>query len=116
MISKSILSLIAFLTFSVNVHAQSKTQVVQILTNAECGKCEKIIESKLNYIKGVSYADLDVSTKVLEIKFNSKHINLEELKQHISDLGYDADDVVAREDKQKLLPACCQPGGMTNKK
>lgn len=94
------------------VQAQSKSETVKIKTSAECHTCEEIMESKLNYVKGISYADLDVKTKVLEIKYNPKKITLEQIKAEISHLGYDADEVAAQPDKRNSLPKCCQPGGM----
>lgn len=104
------------IAFSWNVQAQSKPQVVRINTSAECQTCEKIIESKMNYVKGVLYADLDVNSKVLEVKYNPKKINLDQIRTEISHLGYDADEVPAQIEKQNSLPKCCQPGGMSSPK
>ncbi len=89
-----------------------KTEVVQIKTSAECGTCKKAIESKMNYHKGVTYAELNVDTKVLEIKYNPKKTDLQTLKTAISHLGYDADEVEAHPESQAQLPTCCKPGGM----
>ena len=98
------------------VSAQSNIEVVKINTSAECGTCEKILEDHLNYVKGILYADLDVETKVLVVKYNAKKTSLEKIKEEISHLGYDADEVKANAVKQNSLPKCCQPGGMIQKK
>lgn len=89
-----------------------KVQEIVVLTSAECGSCKKILEDKLNYTKGVRFAELDVATKKLKISYSPKKINADELRKVISDTGYDADDVPANTQSQQSLPACCQPGGM----
>ena len=101
------------LTFlSINVVSAQKAEKVVIKTSAECGDCKERIESKLNYTKGISFAELDYETKELTVKFKPDKITLAEIKKIISELGYDADEVKANAVEQKKLPLCCQPGGM----
>jgi copper chaperone CopZ len=101
---------IAFLAFSFKQDA--KTQLVTIKTSAECGECKERIESKLNYTKGIVFSELDYKTQVLTVKYKPTKITIEQIKQMISELGYDADDLKANADAQKALPQCCQPHGM----
>lgn len=89
-----------------------QVQEVKIKTSAECGSCKDRIEEKLNYTKGIQFAELDVLSKELTVKFNSKKISLDQIKKELSELGYDADEVKANPKSVKELPACCQPGGM----
>lgn len=96
-----------------NAQDQSpKTHIAVIETSAECGECKERIEAKLNYTKGISFADLNYETKQLTVKFKIDKISLEEIKKIVSELGYDADEVKANPIEQKKLPACCQPHGM----
>lgn len=90
----------------------TKAQKVVIKTSAECEECKERIESKLNYTKGISFAELDYKSQELTVKFKADKITLEEIKKIVSDLGYDADDVKANPEEQKKLPSCCLPGGM----
>lgn len=90
----------------------AKIQTVVIKTSAECGQCKDRIENKLNYTKGISFADLNYETKELTVKFKTEKITLDEIRKIVSELGYDADDVKANPTAQKALPACCQPNGM----
>lgn len=87
-------------------------ETASIKTNAECGMCKEKIEGKLNYEKGIVFAELDVSSKVVTVKYKSDVITLEQIRVIISDLGYDADEVKANLNAQNNLPACCKPGGM----
>lgn len=101
---------IAFL--ALGFKQEAKTQLVTIKTSAECGQCKDRIESKLNYTKGIVFSELDFKTKDLTVKFKPAKITLEQIKQIVAEIGYDADDVKANVDAQKALPMCCQPHGM----
>lgn len=92
-----------------------KVQTIQIATSAECGQCKKILEDKLNYTKGVKYAELDVKSKTLTVSYQTKQLSAQNVKLLVSDIGYDADDLPANSKSQRELPKCCQPGGMKGK-
>ena len=93
---------------------EQKFQTVVIQTSAECGDCKDRIEEALNYTKGVVFAELDLETKKVTVKFATKKISLQQVKDAISAIGYDADEVKAESKAQLSLPKCCQPNGMKN--
>lgn len=104
--------LISIALMSMSLSFKPKTETVIIKTSAECGECKERIEAKLNYTKGISFADLNYETQELTVKFKPDVISLLEIKTIVSELGYDADDVKANPTAQNALPACCQPNGM----
>ncbi|TNF49834.1 MAG: MerP protein [Bacteroidetes bacterium] len=115
---KNAMFLLMLVMFTFNTSAQekkSKYETVMIQTSAECGDCKDRLEDLMNYTKGVSFAELDLETKKLTVKFKTSKITLAEIKTKISELGYDADEVKAIPEAVKKLPACCQPGGMKNR-
>lgn len=91
---------------------KAKYETVTIQTSAECGQCKTRIEDALNYTKGVKFSELDLTTKKVTVKFSTSKLTLEQVKEKIASIGYNADDVIAKEEVVKKLPACCQPGGM----
>lgn len=105
------ITMMMFVGFS---YAQTSTAVIQ--TSAECGSCKKRIEGKLNYTNGVKFAELDMATKKVTVKYNEKKISLMEVKKVISETGYAADEVAAVPEAVEKLPTCCKPGGMANEK
>jgi mercuric ion binding protein len=112
---KNAMFLLMLVMFTFNATAQekkSKFETVTIQTSAECGDCKNRIEEGLNYTKGVAFAELDLETKKVTVKFNSKKISLAQVKEKISSIGYDADEVKAVPEAVQKLPACCQPVGM----
>lgn len=91
---------------------KGKTETVVIQTSAECGDCRDRIENGLNYTKGIVFAELDLETKKVTVKYNTKKISLQQVKEKINSIGYDADEMKADPAAVQKLPACCQPGGM----
>lgn len=111
---KNTLMIIVLLFISNALMAQKKPkyETVSIQTSAECGQCKERLENSLNYTKGVKYSELDLETMKLTVKFSPSVISKEAIKELISSLGYDADDIKANPEEQAKLPACCKPGGM----
>jgi copper chaperone CopZ len=107
---------IFILFWSVNgLYAQetsSKSNTVTLLTSSECEDCKVRIEEVLNYTKGIKFAELDVATKQLTVKYNPSKITLEQVKLKINAIGYDAGDFLAKPEQVEQLPLCCRPGGM----
>lgn len=93
-------------------YGQEKKPQIVIQTSAECGQCKDRVEEKLNYTSGIIFAELDVPTKQLTVKYKANKITADEIRKILSDLGYDADDVKADPEAVAKLPLCCQPGGM----
>lgn len=91
---------------------QKKTETVVIHTSAICGDCKERIENALNYTKGVVFAELNLDTKDVTVKYKTKKITKEEIKQKIVETGYDADELKANPEAIEELPMCCRPGGM----
>ena len=112
---KNILFLFICLMGFQTVKAQDKaasSETIVIQTSAICGDCKERIEGLLNYTKGITFAELDLTTKKVTVKFKPSKINLTEIKKKISDLGYDADEVKANPSGKAKLPQCCQLGNM----
>lgn len=99
-------------SFAFSQKPAAKTETVVIMTSAECDECKERIEGALNYTKGVKFAELDVPSRKLTVKFKNDVITLAEIKKQISALGYNADEVLADPVAFEKLPACCKPGGM----
>lgn len=98
-------------TISFGQDKKAKFETATIQTSAECGDCKERIEGMLNYTKGVKFAELDVPSRKLTVKFATATITLAEIKQKLSDLGYDADEVKANHEAYEKLPSCCKIGG-----
>ncbi len=109
---KMLVMMLMFVGFTAFSQEKGKIQTVVIQTSAQCEDCKERIESKLNYTKGIKYAELNLENKKVEVKFDSTKIQLDEIKTIINEIGYDADDFKASTENIEELPKCCQPDGM----
>ena len=89
----------------------AKLATVSIATSANCGECKTRIETALKATKGVKSADLSLGTFAVTIIYKPKKIDEAGLRQKISSIGYDADDVKANQEAHDNLPQCCRKGG-----
>lgn len=108
---KNSILLTAFLlmaAFIVNAQSAKKTEVIKILTSAQCGQCKTRIETALAYEKGVVKSNLDVDSKILSVTYKVGKTTPENIRKVVAAVGYDADDVPANEQAYKNLPACCK--------
>ncbi|MFK8045331.1 MAG: heavy-metal-associated domain-containing protein [Crocinitomicaceae bacterium] len=99
--------LLSFATMALAQKAP-KFQTIEVKTSAICGECKERIENKLNYSKGVKFANLDLDTKVVKVKFKTKKLSEAEVKALIASLGYHAGDVARDDTAFDSLPGCCQ--------
>ena len=112
---KNTLLLITLVLTNISFAQTKKSITVKIQTSAECDDCKKRIESNLIYEKGIKFCKLDVPTKVLSVTYNPEKTSPEKIKQAVSQLGYDADDVKADSLHYSKLPECCKKGGEEHK-
>lgn len=80
---------------------------IEIKTSAQCGMCKDKLETALRKTKGVVSASLDLENKIFTVAHNHD-TNPEAIRQIISQLGYDADNVPADAKAYDKLPACCK--------
>ena len=107
-----ILALTSF--FTTEVFAQksnSRFQEVAIKTSIQCGHCKERVSEALTYTKGVLALDVDVDTKMVTVKYNTKKTSPEALCKAIADVGYDANEVAANGEAYAELPNCCKKDG-----
>jgi len=112
-ITRIFLSMILSLGLTSGMQAQDvepKEKEIKIQTSAICGMCEERIESNMAYEKGVKSVELDDKTKIVTITYKTAKTDPKKLREAISKLGYDADDVEADPKAYAKLPACCKKG------
>ena len=112
------LTLIIIFMLSISAFAQEQSQElkkgeaeIKIQTSAQCEECKERIEKNMAYEKGVKAVDLNLEDKVLTVIYKTNKTTPEKLREAVSDIGYDADDVAADPKAYSKLPACCQKGG-----
>lgn len=86
-------------------------ETVTIKTSAKCEMCKTALEKSMGFAKGVKSSSLDVNSKVLTVRYNSKKTSPEAIRKAVSETGYDADQVQADKAAYDRLPDCCKKDG-----
>ena len=90
-------------------YSQSRNiEEVEIKTSAQCPMCKESIEKMLTFERGVRHALLDLETKIVTVRYNSRRTDADILRKAITKLGYDADDKEGDSEAYANLPACCK--------
>lgn len=97
---------------STSTMAQStkkKVETVEIQTSAVCDMCKELIVDKtLAFEKGLKFAEMDVETGVLTVRYRNDKTSLDHIRNVISKLGYAADSVRPEMDAYNNLHFCCK--------
>ena len=70
--------------------------------------CKKTIEASLADVKGIAWAEWDVETSEMTVKFDPEVISLDKIKQKIASVGYDSDSHRANDEVYNNLHECCK--------
>lgn len=114
MMKKIIFILFASLTLSTVSAQQSKNEKAIIKTAIycdhcrECETCGKNFQANMLKIKGVKMYELNEKDMTITVYFNPKKTSLENIKNNISKLGYDADEIKADVAAYEQLDGCCK--------
>ena len=102
-----VLSLVGmFLLGASMVFAQAKTEKFEV--KGKCGMCETRIEKTANSIDGVSKADWDMETLILEVAFDESKTSVDKIQMAIAKVGHDSPMHKAQDEVYNALPGCCK--------
>lgn len=103
---KLIYSLIFLLTLSISVMGQSKKSSFKAY--GACGMCENRIEKAAKSVEGVSVADWNKKTQMIDVTFDSKKTDVMKIQKAIAAVGHDTEAVKADDKVYNALPGCCK--------
>ena len=107
-----LLAFVSLITLGVSAQqartASKGEHTVTIQTNGVCQKCADRFKENVPYFKGVKSYTYDMKTAKLTINYDAKKTNPDQLRQEVSKLGYNADNVKADAAARAKLPACCR--------
>ncbi len=78
-----------------------------------CGMCETRIEKAAKSVDGVSAADWNKETKMIEVSFDDSETNIVKVHEAIANVGHDTEMVRADDETYGNLPSCCKYERMT---
>ena len=87
---------------------QNGYEIIEIQTNGTCQKCQELIMSNAPFWKGVKDCRYDMKTSKVRVVYDPTTTTPHRIRQAISKLGYDADDVKADAEARAKLPESCR--------
>lgn len=84
---KKSITLIVLSVF-VAIAAFAGTKQVTFDVNGDCHGCKVKIEDALD-VKGITYANWDIETGILVVKFKDSKMDVETIKKLVEELGYE---------------------------
>ncbi len=103
-----LLSLIALLALSVTTLMAEVEQKEKFEVAGNCGMCETRIESAAKSVDGVSAADWDKETQMIEVNYNSDKVDIHKVHMAIAKAGHDTKMHKASDEAYNKLPGCCK--------
>jgi len=104
--SIKIILILSLLGITTTLFAQ--TAEVKIKTSAICSTCKRAIERNLLFEKGIKKANLDLDDKVVTVVYDSSKTDAQKIRIAITQIGYDADSLVADSIAYSKLESCCK--------
>lgn len=86
----------------------AKNVTTSFTVKGECDMCKDKIEKALD-IEGISFAEWDIKSKKLTVRYNDSKITEDKIHSIISNLGYSTSKLSANKDAQNKLDDCCKP-------
>lgn len=97
---------VLFVMGAFSVFAGNKTEKIEVKGN--CGMCETRIEKAAKSVEGVSKADWNKETKVLEVTFDDAKTSTNKIELAVAKAGHDTPNHKATDDVYNKLPDCCK--------
>src|SRR5690606_6088466 len=111
--NKKLLFLLLTLSLTGVIWAQEKSGTVEIKTSIycdhckECESCGTLLEEAVYAVKGVRRVDVNDQSMTIQVAYNPKKTNPEQIRKAIITAGYDADDMKADPEAYRKLDDCC---------
>ena len=83
-----------------------KTEKFKVAGN--CGMCETRIEKAAKSVNGVTAAEWDKETKMIEVSFDAAETSIQKIHEAIAHVGHDTELVRADDETYDKLPGCCK--------
>jgi len=108
----SVAAVLLFTVFSLSAQEGKKEKFV---VAGNCGMCETRIEKAAKEVEGVTEADWNKETKMLEVTFSGDEADVKAVQKAVATVGHDTEAFKAEDSVYDKLPACCKYERMTDK-
>jgi len=113
-LSKIALLLLMFTSVSAFSQKKKNIQTSVIKTHIYCDHCKQCetcgdkFHKKLYNEDGIKSVEVDPKANTITVIYDTRKVDLDKIRQYISRLGYDADEVKADPAAVEKLDGCCK--------
>jgi len=104
--TKTLYVVVLFIFGTISVFAQVKTEKFKVYGN--CGMCETRIEKAVKSVDGVTEADWNKETKMIEVKYDESKVKVDDIHAAIAKIGHDTEKCQANNEVYNDIPGCCK--------
>lgn len=102
-----VLSIVMLMSLSSLTLFAGPVKTEKFKVGGKCGMCEARIEKAAMTVSGVSAAEWDKETKMIEVTFDEGETNIQKVHEAIAEVGHDTELVKADDETYASLPSCC---------
>ena len=102
------LNLVALLVLSITTVVAQTEKKEKFEVAGNCGMCKNHIETAANSVEGVSSAEWNRETKLLEVSYDSNRVNIHKIHMAVAEAGHDTKMLNANDEAYNNLPECCK--------
>ena len=104
----TILSIMLFFLVGTVTSFAQKTKTEKIKVSGNCGLCKTRIQNTAMSVDGVTAANWNQETKVLQVSFDPAKTSNDKIQLAIAKAGHDTENHKAPAEAYNKLPKCCQ--------
>ena len=102
------LNLVVLLVLSITTVVAQTMKKENFEVAGNCGMCKNHIEKAANSVEGVSSAEWNRETKLLEVSYDSSRVNIHKIHMAVAEAGYETKMHKANDMAYNSLPDCCK--------
>jgi len=108
-----VLSIVMLMSLSSLTLFAGPVKTEKFKVGGKCGMCEARIEKAAKSVSGVSAAEWDKETKMIEVTFDEAKTDIQKVHEAIAEVGHDTELVKADDETYASLPSCCDYDRLT---
>ena len=108
-----VLSVLMVMSLSSLTLLAGSVKTEKFKVGGNCGMCQTRIEKAAKSVTGVTAADWNKDTKMIEVSFDAAETDIQKVHEAIANVGHDTELVKADDETYANLPSCCHYDRLT---
>ena len=102
-----VLSVLVLLGLSSLTLLAGPVKTEKFKVGGKCNMCETRIEKAAKSVSGVTAADWDIESRMIEVSYDAAETTIQKVHEAIANAGHDTELIKADDETYANLPGCC---------